>query len=118
MLNLTLAVNGKPVEDLSFTAGVPPAVAASSPEEDAEVTPVAPAPEAAEPTREYRAVPVATLGRYLNHQVRLYERGQKPREGTLLEVANGNAVIERQYSGGSMSHKMPLAAIARAEVWF
>jgi hypothetical protein len=127
MLNLTLTVNGKPVDDLSFSIGPPPTVAASPGEQDSkptEVKPVAAAPapareaDTAEPSGEYRVVPVADLSRYIHRQVRLHERGQKPREGTLLEVTGGSAVVERFFSGGSMSLKVPLGAIAKAEVQF
>jgi hypothetical protein len=99
ILNLTVTANGKPVEDLSFALVAPsvPTAVARGPQDDAKPQQL---PAARPPP-----------------QVRVQERGQsQPREGTLLQVFEGNAVIERQLTGGSMSLKIPLPRIVKAEV--
>jgi hypothetical protein len=130
MLNLAVSVNGKPVNDLSFQMNVPVPAAAALPggavaeagKERAAIRRTSPAPTAAERETprepEFRVVPVTELSRYVDHYVRLQERGQGLREGVLLEVTAGTAVVERRYGSGTISLKIPLPRIERAEVRF
>lgn len=127
MLNATLSVNGKSVQDLSFE--LTPVLAAQSkpqpkaapeawraqPAESPSAPP--PAPLARErPAEEFRVVQVADLGHYMNRYVRLHERGQSPREGTLVQVTGRIAVLERRYGTGHIVVKVPLPVVEKAEV--
>lgn len=128
-LGATLSVNNKPVQDLSFDYGTPaPAIArapaeTAAPKEKTAEKPARPAVPARrspdkEPsgTPEYRAVPVKDLGRYVNYEVRLHEIGQEPRLGVLLQITGNTALIERRYGTGTITIKVPLTRVARAEV--
>ena len=129
MLNATLNINGKPVQDLSFEIG-PVQTAQVRPEAkpESEVKPPVPAqkPSSAPPAAaarepvadQFRVVQVAELGRYLNRHVRLHERGQSPREGTLVQVSGRIAVLERQYGTGHIVVRVPLPLVDKAEVMF
>lgn len=129
MLNATLSVNGKLVQDLSFELG-PVLAARAGPEPkaggDAGRAPSALKPSSAPPALrarkppadEFREVRVAELSRYMNHYVRLHERGQSPREGTLVQMTGSNAVLERRYGTGHVAVKVPLPRVDKAEVMF
>ncbi|MBI3899520.1 MAG: hypothetical protein HY308_14680 [Gammaproteobacteria bacterium] len=120
MLNLVAHVNGKPIEDLSFVYGelpaAAPAVAAAPEPPPAAKPPVSAsvAPPAA--TGQFRPVLIAELKRYLHRYVRVHERGQPPREGTLVEVTNRMAVLERRAQGSVTVARIPLTRIGSAEV--
>jgi len=129
MLNATLSVNGKRVQDLSFEIG--PVLTAQArpdtkPDGDVKQPPSAPKSSSAPPAAsarepvadEFRVVQVADLSRYLNRHVRLHERGQSPREGTLVQVSGRVAVLERRYGTGHIVVRVPLPLVDKAEVMF
>lgn len=128
MLNATVSVNGKRVQDLSFEIG--PVLAAraqpdAKPDSDAKPPPALksvsapPTASARAPAADkFRVVQVAELGRYLNRYVRLHERGQNPREGTLVQVGGRVAVLERRYGTGHIVVRVPLPLVDKAEVMY
>jgi hypothetical protein len=109
---------------LSFERDAPPPEP-SAPTQTA-ATPHAPKPAAPAPTvaaiesdrdaAPYKAVPVAELGRYVDHYVRPHEIGQTPREGLLTRVSGGFAHVQRRYGTGIVTIKVRLNGLARAEV--
>jgi hypothetical protein len=126
-LNASVSVNGQRVEDLSFSLGVPAVAQAPAPESAAPAAARAPeSPPSAARARApapdapdgFRPVRVVELERYMNRYVRLHEQGQSPREGTLVQMSGGNAVLERAYGTGHIVVKVPLARVNRAEVQF
>ena len=129
MLNATLSVNGKHVQDLSFEIGpVLTAQARPEPKTDSDVKQPPPALKSSsapatastrEPaTDEFRVVQVTELNRYMNRYVRLHERGQSPREGTLVQMNGRVATLERRYGTGNVVVKVPLPRVDKAEVMF
>lgn len=130
MLNLGVNVNGKPVNDISFNFGVlerPQVADATTPSktpappalrQPVRANPSAPTPERSNEPVGLRPVRVAELDRYLGRYVRLHERSQAVREGKLLQISGGAAVLEREYGTGNVVVKVPLARIERAEVEF
>jgi hypothetical protein len=61
--------------------------------------------------------PVAELPHYVNHTVRVHERGDlPPREGRLTGVAEGRADIDQRMLGGHMTAHVRIDQIARLEV--
>lgn len=129
MLNATLSVNGKHVQDLSFEIGpVLMAQARPEPKTDSDVKQPPPALKSSsapatastrEPAAdEFRVVQVTELNRYLNRYVRLHERGQSPREGTLVQMNGRVATLERRYGTGNVVVKVPLPRVDKAEVMF
>ena len=124
-LSLTVVVNDKRIDDLSFSFGAPVAAAAPQSQEPAAVAaertePAMRAPRAARQQNEepddFRAVQVADLSRYVSYTVRLQERGQQTREGVLTQVTGTAALVERRYGSGNVVIKVPLANIVKAEV--
>ncbi len=65
----------------------------------------------------YRSVAVASLSRYLGHRVRLRARGEPPRQGILLKVAEGEAMVEQRFQGGTLTIPVPLQQLIGAEVF-
>ena len=129
MLNATLSVNGKHVQDLSFEIG-PVLTAQARPEAKPDSDVKQPPPvfkssnvpataSARKPAAdEFRVVQVAELGRYMNRYVRLHERGQSPREGTLVQINGRIVVLERRYGTGHILVRVPLPLVDKAEVMF
>ncbi len=122
-LNAKISVNNKPVEDLSFEfTGSRPGKAKSETNAKAEKAPTKSkrvaiaAYRKPRPPEEYSAVNVNDLGRYLNKRVRLHQFGQEPREGILIQVSGGVALVVRRYGTGNVSVKVPVRLISRAEV--
>lgn len=64
----------------------------------------------------YRSISPASLPNWLDHEVRLQERGDPVRSGRLVEVANGQAAIEQRLSGGTFLAHLSLAEITAAQV--
>jgi hypothetical protein len=118
---LALYVNGQLVEDLS----VLPAA-----------TTIAPRPGDAEPDRVvgaerdatavavstgpagFRERPLADIGKYLDHRVRVHTRdGKPPREGRLKHVDAVQADVDQRHSGGHLVAHLRLEQISRLEVY-
>lgn len=144
VLGLDLRVNGEEVGDLSFSLPAPPAEADQRPapkEETRWMAGVAESfwgadaqdservsPEPSSQSSEYhpprRRAPtflhtdVARLDNHIGTQVRLFTDSRRsPREGVLVSVASGQAVVERRVHGGRMTFRVPLREISEARVW-
>lgn len=125
-LNAQVTVNNKPIEDLSFSFGNPVFAKAMPPPVTAPAEPAAaPAHEAPQVRRaevaqdvqsDFRPVPVKNLSGYLNQTVRLHPRGQPIREGVLIQIAGGNASVQRRFGASDVVYHVPLINIERAEV--
>ncbi|HEX9627982.1 MAG TPA: hypothetical protein VGA00_13670 [Acidiferrobacterales bacterium] len=140
MLNPLVSVNGEVVSDLSFQhkpqlaarAAAPVPAAAPRPrpaEADAAADADAPsgtepppqrlAAVASKPSRSgYAPVAPAELARHLGRKVRLHVGGGLVREGKLVDLQNGVAIVERRYDGALITLKVRLVEIERAEAYF
>ncbi len=127
-LNMSVSVNDKPIEDLSFSFTTPTTAQPKRPEEKTagatnppESTAGPPSVDRAisardDPADDFEIVQVGDLARYVNRTVRLHEIGQQPREGILTQVTSTAAMVERRYQGGNIVIKIPLAKRDKAEV--
>ena len=136
LLHPSVSVNGEAVSDLSFSykpelaphasvSALPTGVApqttdapsvTSTPMEvppDLDATPSAPPAH----ERDYVTVPIAQLGKHLSAKVRLRLASGLMREGKLLSINNGVAMIERRYAGAVLNVRVPLAGVQTAEVY-
>ena len=57
------------------------------------------------------------LSAYVGHRVRLQERGDPVRTGLLVDVANGEALVQQRLSGGRFMAYVSLAELVKAEVF-
>ena len=65
----------------------------------------------------YVAVRVVDLGKYLDHKVRLRVVGGLVREGKLVDIDKGVAVVVRRYTGALVTVRVPLVQVTTAEVY-
>ncbi len=133
LLGLQLFVNGQPVSDLSFQ------LANASHLKQKKRKPAAKTLESAKASRlppevrrravararigasstqqaEYRRVSTSALKNHIGKRVRLQTTSGRRRDGWLMQVRNGEAVIEPDRYGGSVSIPVPLSNITQAEV--
>ncbi len=68
--------------------------------------------------REYKKIDVSALSGYLAEEVRIKPSGQPLREGRLVAVKLGEAVVEQRMHGGAFSAHIPLKKIETVEVMF
>lgn len=114
---LALYVNGQLVEDLSVvpaTRPVGPATAEGEPSGAAGTGPVS----AASGPAAFRERPLAEIGKFLDHRVRVHTRdGKPPREGRLKNVDAVQADVDQRHSGGHLVAHVRLEQISRLEVY-
>ena len=116
---LSLYVNGQLVEDLSLVAAEPAvapapaaAIAAGGAAPTTGTTGAATGPAA------FRERPLADIGNYLDHRVRVHTRdGKPPREGRLKNVDAMQADVDQRHSGGHLVAHVRLEQISRLEVY-
>lgn len=105
-LSLQFSVNDRPVTDTSFTWERTEANALS-----ALLGGEQPESEAAAPDRprriivrrQFEAVPLQDIMRFVDHQVQIKPRGQPLREGVLKRVQGGEAEVEQSVQGGKFT---------------
>jgi hypothetical protein len=117
---LSLYLNGQIVEDLSVVAAEP--AVERSPAGDgggAAVAAVGPGPVAGAPRpASFQERPLADIGNYLDHRVRVHTRdGKPPREGRLKNVDALQVDVDQRHSGGHLVAHVRLEQIARVEVY-
>lgn len=66
--------------------------------------------------REFEPVAAGSVGRYLDHTVRLKPRGQPLREGVLKGIADGAAEVQQSLHGGQFTVYVRLSELESAEV--
>ena len=116
---LSLYVNGQIVEDLSIVAAER---ATAHPAADAP-PPGGAAPHAATAAgasgrAAFQERPLADIGDYLDHRVRVHTRdGKPPREGRLKNVDTLQADVDQRHSGGHLVAHVRLEQITRLEVY-
>ncbi|HHI77408.1 MAG TPA: hypothetical protein ENJ94_09560 [Gammaproteobacteria bacterium] len=114
-LGLRLTLNGQPVQPLELhidpqrLAGEPPG------EAGAELSPP-PAPRGYRLERRFVPAGVGNLGDLLGRKVRIWPKGDPVREGVLIAVVDGDALVEQLMSGGKVVAYVPLKKIERIEV--
>jgi hypothetical protein len=114
---LALYVNGQLVEDLSVLPAPPPVGPATA---DGEATGAAGAGAvaAASGPASFRERPLADIGKFLDHRVRVHTRdGKPPREGRLKHVDAVQADVDQRHSGGHLVAHVRLEQISRLEVY-
>jgi hypothetical protein len=110
-----LYVGGERVVDLSLRREAPAGSADATGRAVAGDAAATPAPVVEKPRFQQR--PVAELGQYLNHTVRVHERGGlPPREGRLASISEGRADIDQRMLGGHMTAHVRVEDIAQLEV--
>ncbi len=129
ILNLELAVNGKPITDLSFSLPVqtmkPGArtsgLASQLSDAKAAFSSDAGAPKKLKrpiPAREYVPTPIAQLHNYMDSGVRIYvDQENAVRKGVLVSITEDQITIKQRLSGGDMTVQVPLRQISRVEVY-
>jgi hypothetical protein len=113
---LALYVNGQLVEDLS----VVPADPAVSPLPDDAGAPGGATLRASVSgsAAAFQERPLAEIGKYLDHRVRVHTRdGKPPREGRLKNVDALQADVDQRHSGGHLVAHVRLEQITRLEVY-
>ena len=65
----------------------------------------------------YQQVKPSELPAYVGRRVRLQERGDPARTGLLVDVANGEALVQQRLSGGRFMAYVSLAELVKAEVF-
>lgn len=116
-LGISLAVNGKYVNDLDVQLDMQKLMALTGRQAQAAATgPQAGAPKRVRVVRRFRLVPVETLGDHLGKWVRIHPRNAPVREGVLEAVSNGEAQVRQRAHGGSLTSYIPLRDIAALEV--
>ncbi|RTZ80648.1 MAG: hypothetical protein DSZ01_01900, partial [Gammaproteobacteria bacterium] len=65
----------------------------------------------------YQKVKPSELPAYVGRRVRLQERGDPARTGLLVDVANGEALVQQRLSGGRFMAYVSLAELVKAEVF-
>lgn len=120
MLNLTLAVNDKPVEDLSFrfydgkTLDVGRRFSALMARDDsAKPVVVKKKPRRLRP--KYYPVTPSRLKNYVGTDVRLTLKGDVLRDGELIKVVGNTAYVRKRLSGGNYTMQVSLSRIRKAE---
>ncbi|RMG35544.1 MAG: hypothetical protein D6720_06925 [Gammaproteobacteria bacterium] len=116
-LGMTLAINGHPVTPLDVRIN-PSRIGSGLPG----VAPGIARKDESKMPRRYlirrEFVPVATdrLRGLVGRRVRITQRGEPIREGLLVEIANGRAVVEQRRPGGKVAAYVPLDQIVAVEV--
>jgi hypothetical protein len=114
---LALYVNGQLVEDLSVLPAALPVGPAMA---DGELagTAGAGAVAAAGGPASFRERPLADIGKFLDHRVRVHTRdGKPPREGRLKHVDAVQADVDQRHSGGHLIAHVRIEQISRLEVY-
>jgi hypothetical protein len=119
---LALYVNGQLVEDLSVG---PAAASAATVTADGETSRALSGAEreptttaAASGPASFRERPLADIGKFIDHRVRVHTRdGKPPREGRLKNVDGVQADIDQRHSGGHLVAHVRLEQISRLEVY-
>ena len=116
---LALYVNGQLVEDLSVVAAepaAPPVTADDGAPEGAVLKTVARSNE--ETPARFQERPLAEIGNYLDHRVRVHTRdGKPPREGRLKKVDGLQADVDQRHSGGHLVAHVRLEQITLLEIY-
>jgi hypothetical protein len=116
-IGLRLTVDGAEVSDLSYTE--PPGVAAPAGPAAGGGRAGSPGGGNARPVEHPHFVEVVTeeLPQHLQQVVRIQATGQeRPREGILVGVGNGDASVQQRVAGGKLTAHIPLSTIRKAEV--
>ena len=68
--------------------------------------------------KSFRERPLADIGNFLDHRVRVHTRdGKPPREGRLKNVDAVQADVDQRHSGGHLVAHVRLEQISRLEVY-
>jgi hypothetical protein len=116
---LALYVNGQLVEDLSVVAAEPaaPPVTADDGAPDGAVLKTVARSNEETPAR-FQERPLAEIGNYLDHRVRVHTRdGKPPREGRLKKVDGLQADVDQRHSGGHLVSHVRLEQITLLEIY-
>lgn len=117
LLGLSLAVNGRPVPDLTFDFDIQALMrSANFASPGSELPPTKPIPPMVRITRSYRAVPVAALDQYIGSEVKIQPKSQPLRQGALVALNAGEVQIEQRTHGGSLTSYVRLEEIESVEV--
>jgi hypothetical protein len=109
---LALYVNGQLVEDLSVLPAALPVGPAMADGDFAGAVAAASGPAS------FRERPLADIGKFLDHRVRVHTRdGKPPREGRLKHVDAVQADVDQRHSGGHLIAHVRIEQISRLEVY-
>jgi len=119
MLGVSLFINQAPVADLDFSFDMQQlARLQSDPAPQGEYDPLAapPLPKRVRIIRRYETVPLGLLDQQIGEAVKIQPFGQPLREGTLVAIRDGEAVVEQRTHGGSVTSYVRLDDIESLQV--
>jgi hypothetical protein len=121
LLNLTVAVNDKPVDDLSFSFYDGKTVDVGRHFSNIMGSDGKPKPVVAKKQRrskpKYYPVTPSSLKKYVGEDVRLQVKGNVSRDGRLINVKGKTAYVRKRLSGGNYTMQVALSQIKKAEVF-
>lgn len=117
LLGLSLAVNGKPVPDLTFDFDIQALMrSANFAPPGTDLPPSKPIPPMVKISRTFQSVPVVALEQYIGSEVKIQPNRQPLRRGALVALAGGEAQIEQRTHGGTITSYVRLEDIESVEV--
>lgn len=121
LLNLTLAVNNKPVSDLSFNFYNGKTLDVSNrftkllgSDGRPEAKPVK--KKTVKYKERYYPIAPSSLSKYVGEDVRLVVKGDMPRDGRLIRMNGNIAYVQKRLSGGNYTMQVATGRIKKAEV--